>query len=83
MIPQRNKELFLERISAGDTLERACEASHISKPSLFRFFRNDPGYRERYDGIVFSLKEEARLARAEEDRRNMERLREIIRKKKS
>lgn len=74
MIPERNKEIFLDCIAKGATFEEACSLSQISRPSAFRFLK-DPKFKERYDTSLFEIKKKNR---EEEDRKNMENLKKLV-----
>lgn len=62
MIPQRNKDIFIDCIAQGGTFEQACAMSHISRDSMFRFLRNDPIFKKKYDDALFEVKEKKRLS---------------------
>lgn len=79
MIPARNKELFLRNVADGMTLEEACVASQISKPSVFRFFKADPAFRSKYDDILFWRR---KTAQDKSDDEGMARLKAMITKRK-
>lgn len=79
MIPERNKEIFIETIAAGFSFEQACIASHISRPTAFRFLKSDPIFKKKYDDSLFAVREKMRL---EEDSKNMEELKRMVLKRK-
>lgn len=79
MIPERNKDLFIESIADRMTFEEACLAAQISRATLFRFLKTDSEFKNRYDATLFEVK---RNAQKKADDENMKRLKDLIKRRK-
>ena len=82
MIPLRNKELLIEHLRAGYTIVEACEASQVSKASLYRFFKTNPGFKEDVERAIFEANAKKELQVKAIEERNMAELKKIVLRKK-
>lgn len=78
MIPLRNKELLIKHLTEGYTIVEACKAAQVSKASLYRFFKSNPGFKEDVDQAIFKANDETKEITKDVEKRNMENVRKII-----
>lgn len=53
MIPNRNWDILINRLRAGDAILEACAASQISKPTLYRRLGADHNFKAIFDEAIF------------------------------
>lgn len=81
MIPEHNKEVFIDCIGKGGTFEQACAMAQISRPSAFRFLKN-PALKKRYDEALFEAKDRLRKKADQEVDKGMQDLKKMIKNRK-
>lgn len=81
MIPLRNKELLIEKLKAGYTILEACAASQISKASLYRLFKTQPGFKEDVERAIFEAHDKSKEIDKEVEKRNMDKLKGLVLKR--
>lgn len=52
MIPNKNKDILIEKLRLGYSIIEACELSQISKATLYRHLK-DPQFKTLFDEAVF------------------------------
>lgn len=82
MIPLRNKELLIKHLSEGYTILEACKAAQVSKASLYRFFKTNPGFKEDVERAVFKANDESEKIQKQVEERKMKDIRDILNRKK-
>lgn len=82
MIPLHNKELLIQNLKKGYTIIEACEASQVSKASLYRLFKSQPGFKTDVEKAIFEAKDKSAEIDREVERRNMDKLKGIINRKR-
>jgi len=75
MIPLQKKELLIQKLQAGLDLTNACKTAGVSKASLYRLFKEQPGLKTLIDQTIAATKNQV-----QED--HMARLKKIIVKRK-
>lgn len=83
MIPLYNKELLIKYLQEGYTIIEACQAAQVSKASLYRLFKEQPGFKADVDRALFKAKDVSADIQAQVEARKMEELKGMITKKKS
>lgn len=81
MIPLRNKELLITYLKRGYTIAEACEAAQVSKASLYRLFKTQPGFKDDVEGAIFQARDTSKEIEREVAKRNMAKVKEIVTKK--
>lgn len=56
MIPLENKELLINKLEEGMTLQQACRAAKVPRASLYRLFKDFPAYKELIDKTIEKTK---------------------------
>lgn len=82
MIPLHNKELLIKNLQKGYTIMEACEASQVSKASLYRLFKTQPGFKADVERAIFEANDKSAQIDREVEKRNMDRIKGIINRRK-
>lgn len=82
MIPLQNKELLIKNLKAGYTILEACKASQVSKASLYRLFKTQPGFKADVERAIFEAKDVSKQIDIEVQKRNMDKIKGIINRKR-
>lgn len=82
MIPLRNKELLIEYLKQGASIQEACEAAQVSRASLYRLFKDQPGFKDDVEGAIFASKDKTKEIQKKVAERNMELVKQIVLKRK-
>lgn len=82
MIPLHNKELLIKYLSEGYTIIEACTAAQISKASLYRLFKEQPGFKTEVEKAIFKAHDRSEEIQKQVAERNMDNLKKMIVKKK-
>lgn len=82
MIPLHNKELLIKNLKKGYTILEACKASQISKASLYRLFKTQPGFKADVERAIFEANDKSAEIDKEVEKRNMERTKALINRKR-
>lgn len=82
MIPSRNKDLLIQFLEKGATIQEACKAAQISKPTLYSLFKSNPDYRKAADEAIFKAKDKTQEVIKDIQKRNMDMVKQMIIKRK-
>lgn len=82
MIPLRNKELLIQNLAKGYTIQEACAASQVSRASLYRLFKEQPGFKEDVEQAIFKAKDKSKEIDKMVEKRNMEKIKGLINRKR-
>lgn len=82
MIPLRNKELLIKYLKDGYTIMEACKAAQVSKASLYRFFKTNPGFKDDVESVIFKANDESLKIKKQVEARKMQELKDLINRKK-
>lgn len=82
MIPLHNKELLIKNLKAGYTIIEACKASQVSKATLYRLFKEQPGFKADVEKAIFEAKDVSKEIEAQVQQRNMDKIKGIINRKR-
>lgn len=82
MIPLHNKELLIKNLEAGQSIVEACQTSQVSKASLYRLFKTQPGFKEDVDRAMFKGTQKVQVQIKKLEDKNMEELKKIINRRR-
>lgn len=82
MIPLHNKELLIQNLKKGYTILEACKASQVSKATLYRLFKSQPSFKADVEKAIFEAKDVSKEIDREVARRNMDKVKGIIARKR-
>lgn len=82
MIPTRNWDILINRLRAGDTILEACEASHVSKPTLYRRLSADYNFKSIFDEAIFYANAKIDTAKKKVQERNWKEMKKIALRKR-
>lgn len=82
MIPLHNKELLIKNLKKGYTILEACTASQISKASLYRLFKTQPGFKTDVEKAIFEAKDISKEIDKKVKERNLDKIKGIINRKR-
>lgn len=82
MIPLHNKELLIENLRKGYSIIEACEASQVSKASLYRLFKTHPGFKEDVERAIFEANEKKDTRVKEIEKQGLEDIKKIVLRKR-
>lgn len=82
MIPLYNKELLINNLKKGYSILEACKASQVSKASLYRLFKVQPGFKADVEKAIFQAKDVSKEIDKEVEKRNLDRIKGIINRKR-
>lgn len=82
MIPLHNKELLIQNLKKGYTIIEACKASQVSKASLYRLFKTQPGFKADVEKAIFEANDKSAQIDREVEKRNMEKVKDLINKRR-
>lgn len=82
MIPNKNKDILISKLRLGYTILEACEASQISKATLYRHLK-DPQFKDIFDEAIFYANSKIDTAKEKVQEKNWEEMKKIaLRKRK-
>lgn len=82
MIPNRNWDILIGRLRAGDTILEACAAAQVSKPTLYRRLGADHGFKAVFDEAIFHANGRIDAAREKVQEKNWEEMKRIALRKR-
>lgn len=82
MIPLHNKELLIKNLKKGYTILEACKASQVSKATLYRLFKSQPGFKADVEAAIFHAKDVSKEIDREVEKRNLLKIKGIINRKR-
>jgi len=86
MIPNKSKDVLINKIRAGYAILEACKLSGISKPTLYQHLKTDKSFKAVFDKTVFYARTKIDSAKAKvqekRDEKNWEDLKKIVLKKR-
>lgn len=81
MIPNKNKDILIEKLREGYSIIEACKTSQISKATLYRHLK-DPQFKDMFDEAVFMGNAKIDKAKVEVAERNLAEAKKIVLRKR-